>query len=170
MKNLTLIALSVIGFSINCSAGLNPIKIITAPITAPFEVANDLVHGKTPDATTVVSAVDPTVAQIVETDRQTGISDDIKNLAELPKSANEAAKTAKQTADTATAAINEIRPMFPGFKAAVGGLQNDADSATQQFGTFLATISVPAQFVLWSLTLLIMGKIFRFLFPKPVKR
>jgi hypothetical protein len=188
IKVLTLVVVTASGIVFNSSAGGGwlqkqahhledefhkapaPVQILTAPVAAPVEAATTVMDGNTPSVEQTVAAFNSTVATVVETDKQTGVSDAVRNLAQLPKSANEAAKSGKQTADTATAAVNEIRPIFPGFKSAIAGFQKDTHSATRQFGSFLAAISVPAQFMLWALTLLFVTKIARFLLPKPVRR
>lgn len=141
-----------------------PVKIIVAPVTAPANVVSDLVEGKPPSVGQAVEALSPTAAQLAETGRQVGAS----NLGQLPKNANEAAKSGKRAADNANVAINEVRELFPGFKATLNQLSADAGATRQNIAKFLTMVAVPAQFLLWALTFLVVAKLYRFMVPKRV--
>jgi hypothetical protein len=147
-------------------AGDKAVAVATAPARAAIGVGDDVLHGKVPSIDKVVVASNPALAQVIEAGDQTGVSETARNLARLPKKANETLDSGKRAADNANQGITEVRQFFPGFKAAVDSLRADASATRQNIGGFLGMIALPAQALLWAVTILVAAKIYRFLGPK----
>jgi len=134
------------------------VTVVAAPVTAPVAVAKDVVQGKPPSVSKVIEAASPTVAQIAETDRQTGISKTVGQVTQVPEKANAALESAKRAGDNLSEAAKAAQGKLPEIVSAVNDTQGelvmvrkDVAGARSDFRGFLASIALPAQVLLWSL-------------------
>jgi hypothetical protein len=136
--------------------------------TAPARAAVEAVKDPTPEK--IIIAANPTLSQAKEADKHLGVTDTLKTAAGLPKKADGALNSVKQSADNANSGVTEVRGMLPGIRAAISDTRTDAERITSDvsgsrsdLSLFLATISLPAQVLLWALAVLASVHILRIL-------